>query len=223
MTDVEHTTSESEEMYLITVARVTEEGTDSPVPVAVLAKHLQVSVASVNEMVRKLAARDLVEYEPYRGVDLTPAGAVVAERVLRTRRLWATFLADHLGFSPGEADDQACLLEHVTMPEATDRLAGFLGDPSTGPLGRPIPPSVTAARPSRSSRLSDLGVGSVAEIVAVSGSRQAIAFLDAEGITPGARVTVAAVGEAGLLLDVDQRQINVSAELARTVDVNVKG
>ena len=119
-------TSESEEMYLITVARAAEDGRTGPVPVAMLAEHLGVSVASTNEMVRKLAARDLLTYEPYRGVELTPLGARVSERVLRTRRLWSTFLANHLGLSPTEADDQACLLEHVTMPEATERLAAAL-------------------------------------------------------------------------------------------------
>ena len=113
-------TSESEEMYLITVARAAEDGETGPIPIARVAKELHISVASANEMVRKLTARELLEYEPYRGVRLTDLGSRVAERVLRTRRLWATFLADHLGLTPVEADDQACLLEHVTLPDAVN-------------------------------------------------------------------------------------------------------
>ena len=126
-------------MYLITVAREDELGHDGPVRVAAIANALGVSVPSANEMIRKLDGRGLFSYEPYHGVRLTEAGRQVADQVLRTRRLWATFLADHLGFTPKDADDQACHLEHATSPEAADRLANFLGNPEAGPLGRPIP------------------------------------------------------------------------------------
>src|SRR3989337_2616903 len=133
------TTSESEEMYLITVARATEEGRSGPVPLALIADTLAVSVASANEMVRKLARP-------------------------RPRRLWGTFLADHLGLSPRAADDQACHLEHVTTPDSADRLAEFLGDPEADPLGLPIPgpwrPSTTVAPPIL---LSETGAGEIVE------------------------------------------------------------
>ena len=132
-------TSEAEQMYLITVAREAECGRAGPVRVGRIAEVLKVSVPSANEMIRKLHNRGLLTYEPYRGVVLTAAGAQIAAQVLRTRRLWATFLVDHLGFSPAAADDQACHLEHATTPEAADRLATFLGNPEAGPLGNPIP------------------------------------------------------------------------------------
>ena len=132
-------TSESEEMYLITVARAAEDGESTPIPMGYIAKRLSVSVPSAHEMVHRLVERGLLNYEPYHGVDLTEAGGDVADRVLRTRRLWATFLSEHLGFSPEEADDQACEFEHVTTDEAARRLASFLGNPESGPLGNPIP------------------------------------------------------------------------------------
>ncbi len=215
----EHT-SEAEEMYLITVARLVEDGIEGPVPVASLAKDLQVSVASANEMIRKLAARSLLTYEPYRGVELTAGGAVVADRVLRTRRLWATFLAEHLGLSPQEADDQACLLEHVTMPEATNRLAEFLGDPTTGPLGRPIPQTSASATPPPTRSLADLGVGEAAEIVAVRTADPARTFLTSEGVVPGARTSVVGLGESGMLIDIDGRHITVTNDLAGTIEIH---
>jgi len=132
-------TSESEEMYLLTILRAGERGHRGPLGLAQLAERLAVSPASVNEMIRKMADRGLVAYEPYKGASLTAAGTEVAVRVVRTRRLWARFLADHLGFSPQQADSMACDLEHVTPPEAVDRLADYLGHPESGPLGRPIP------------------------------------------------------------------------------------
>ncbi len=214
----EHT-SESEEMYLITIARAGEEGDTGPVPIATVAGQLKISVASANEMVRRLAGRGLLEYEPYRGAQLTTTGVAVADRVLRIRRLWATFLADHLGFSPTDADNQACDLEHVTTLDAADRLAGFLGDPEAGPLGRPIPPqSVPMTRPSHP-RLTDLSVGDDAEVVSVACADRARQFLTAEGIIPGVLLSVVGVGDSGLLLALANRLIHVNNELADTVEV----
>jgi len=216
-------TSESEEMYLITVARTVESGRPEPVPMPVIAEALSVSVASANEMVRKLASRGLVTYEPYRGAGLTAAGRAVANRVLRTRRLWATFLADHLGFAPIEADDQACHLEHATAAEAVDRLAAFLGDPATDPLGRPIPvvdwhpTDRTAATP-----LDGVAVGDDAEVVAIRAPGAARDFLNGEGITVGARISVIGTGETGVLVDAGN-PVNLTRHLAATIDVRVMG
>ncbi|MCP4226088.1 MAG: metal-dependent transcriptional regulator, partial [Actinomycetia bacterium] len=71
-------TSESEQMYLITIAMAAEEGHEGPVPVPRLAQALEVSRVSANEMVKKLAERGLVAYTPYKGADLTAEGAVIA-------------------------------------------------------------------------------------------------------------------------------------------------
>lgn len=207
-------------MYLITVARAAEDGRTGPLPVAMLAAHLQVSVASANEMVRKLAGRDLLSYQPYHGVELTAAGNHVADRVLRIRRLWATFLAEHLGFGPSDADDQACQLEHVTTEAAADRLAGFLGDPAAGPLGRPIPRGSTPTTRPTSIRLADLGVGDDAEVVSVASAERAREFLANEGVIPGARLSIAGVGDSGLLIDLEGGPVHLNQELADTIEVH---
>jgi DtxR family Mn-dependent transcriptional regulator len=214
------TTSESEEMYLITVARAAESGATGPIPVAKVAGALKISVASANEMVRKLTSRELLEYEPYRGVRLTPLGARVAQRVLRTRRLWSTFLVEHLGLTPEEADDQACLLEHVTLPDAVDRLASFLGDPETSPLGRPIPgPESTSMPAPQHPRLSAVAVGTTVTVIQVDAPRQAVAFLTGEGVTPGAVLTVQGSGEAGVLVRTHATLVHVGTDLAAAIEV----
>ena len=136
-------------MYLITVAVAEEAGGPAPLPLADLAQALGISPVSANQMVRRLAERRLVVYHPYRGVALRAPGRRAAQRVLRGRRLWATFLAERLGFTATEADSLACALEHVTPPEAADRLARFLGNPAVDPSGRPIPPPAEAAVPGR--------------------------------------------------------------------------
>ncbi len=212
------TTSESEEMYLITVARAAEEGRSGPIPVAAIAATLHVSVASANEMVRKLAARDLVGYEPYRGVSLTATGAQVANRVLRIRRLWATFLAEYLGFSPAEADAQACDLEHVTTPDAANRLADFLGDPSAGPLGHPIPPE-SSTTASSTVPLAHIGAGTAAIVAAVDHPDRIRAFLAAEGLVPAARLEMVATGASGMLVRIAGHDVSIDLGLAESIRV----
>lgn len=120
-------TSPSEEMYLITVALAEERGGEEWLSVASLAQDLSISPVSANQMVWRLAGRGLLDYRPYQGVALTPAGRAAAGRVLRGRRLWRTFLVSHLGFGEEEADALACDLEHLTAPRVADRLESFLG------------------------------------------------------------------------------------------------
>jgi DtxR family Mn-dependent transcriptional regulator len=216
-------TSESEQMYLITVARVAETGDDGPVAISKIADALGVSVPSANEMVRKLDNRGLVVYEPYHGVLLTDAGHRIADQVLRTRRLWATFLAEHLGFSPTDADDQACDLEHSTSPEAADRLATFLGNPAAGPLGRRIPDATTHVNRPADIHLADLSVGVGAEVTSIIATGRTLEFLKAEGITAGTVVTVVASGTSGVLATTDAGDFHLDSTVAATVAVRPVG
>ena len=119
-------TSESEEMYLITIAMAVEDGQQAPIPVPQLADALAVSRVSANEMVKKLDARGLIEYVPYKGAVLRPEGELIAKRILRRRRLWSVFLAEQLGLTPQAADAVACEFEHVTPADVAQRLSEFL-------------------------------------------------------------------------------------------------
>ena len=206
-------------MYLITVARAIEGGASGPVPISRIAEALGVSVPSANEMVRKLDSRGLLLYQPYRGVLLSHVGQQVADQVLRTRRLWATFLAEHLGFSPADADDQACHLEHATSAEAANRLATFLGNPEAGPLGRPIPHATSSAHRPPTVCLIDMPVGSTAEVISVAAADRTAEFLAAEGIAGGSHLTVTASGESGVLVQVDAGDVHLAARLAAAIHV----
>jgi DtxR family Mn-dependent transcriptional regulator len=217
-------TSESEEMYLITVARAVEQGHADPIPVALIARELGLSVASANEMVRKLARRCLMEYEPYRGARLTESGRAVAARVLRTRRLWSTFLATRLGLSPTSADDQACSLEHVTAPATVDRLAAHLGSPNVDPMGRRIPPSSGggAWKAIAGLPLDEAPVGDAVEVVAINAAPAAVAYLADQGVTTGARVTLVGIGPSSLLLNA-AGLVDVDRRIAHVIEVQIVG
>lgn len=212
-------TSESEEMFLITVARAIEDGHPSPVPVPLLADKLSISRVSANEMTKKLVGRGFVEYEPYRGVTLTATGTAVANRVLRRRRLWALFLAEHLGLSPTAADTVACEFEHITPAEVATRLAGFLGDPSVDPEGKPIPAAGSSmGNGPLDLALADLGVGRQSVVTRIAADSAIRSFLEDEGIAEGTVITLLAVGsDHGCLVDGGNGHVHMSAGVAAHV------
>ena len=56
---------------------------------------LDVSAASVSEMISKLVKEELVEHSPYQGVQLTASGLQKASSLIRKHRLWEVFLVEH--------------------------------------------------------------------------------------------------------------------------------
>lgn len=52
---------------------------------------LDVSAASVSEMISKLLKEGLVEHSPYQGVQLTESGLASASALIRKHRLWEVF------------------------------------------------------------------------------------------------------------------------------------
>jgi DtxR family Mn-dependent transcriptional regulator len=214
--------SESEEMYLISIARLVEQGVKEPVPISLLAGELSVQPVSANQMVHKLAEEELVEYLPYKGVQLTARGQEIASKVLRDRRLWEVFLVEHLDLSPSDADALACRLEHITAEGVTGRLAKFLGQPAVSPQGLPIPEVdgravVPALRP-----LSDLAVGECAEVMRIAGDQATQAFLISEGLRPGVTVKPLAIGgEGAMLLESDHRRLNLAQAVTDKILINV--
>ncbi|MDJ0952106.1 MAG: metal-dependent transcriptional regulator [Acidimicrobiia bacterium] len=214
-------TSESEEMYLITIAMAIEDGQEAPIPVPYLADALDVSRVSANEMVKKLDARGLIEYVPYKGAVLQPEGELIARRILRRRRLWSVFLAEQLGLTPQAADAVACEFEHVTPADVAKRLSDFLGDPKVGPQGKPIPHSVDD--PSEAAGvvpLRELGAGADGEVVRLDGDATDKSFLANHGLAPGVTLTMLAVADDGaVLIATGAGRLNLSKPIADLVGV----
>jgi DtxR family Mn-dependent transcriptional regulator len=217
MTADERATTESEEMYLITVARAIEDGGEPPIPVSTIAQRLGVSSVSANQMIKKLEAESLVSYVPYRGVDLTEDGARLANVVLRSRRLWGVFLVEHLGLTAQRADEVACEMEHVTPEEVADRLSDFLGGPSIGPQGKAIPSG--KERPDRPSMvLADANVGDTVVVVAAVGPFEA--FLASQAIDSDTELRiVAAAPDGSMLVEGPAGAIQLTTDAASAISV----
>ncbi len=73
------------------------------------------------------------------GLRLTSQGRDHARRLLRSHRLWETYLGEHIATPAAHVHDSAERLEHVTDASLRDRLATTLGHPVRDPHGKPIP------------------------------------------------------------------------------------
>jgi len=108
-------------------------------PMGQLAAALGVAPGTATTMVKALAESGLVEYEPYNGVRLSPAGEKLAALVLRRHRLIELFLVRVMGLGWDEVHDDAEQLEHVVSDRLIERIDEMLGRPEVDPHGDPIP------------------------------------------------------------------------------------
>jgi DtxR family Mn-dependent transcriptional regulator len=129
--------SVSEENYIKAIYHL--EKNESTVSTNGLAARMHTKPASVTDMLKRLQVKDLLDYEPYHGVRLSPEGRKVALGIVRRHRLWEYFLVNTIGFQWDEVHEIAEELEHVQHPEFIDKLDDFLGRPTFDPHGDPIP------------------------------------------------------------------------------------
>lgn len=147
--------------------------------------------ASVTAMVKKLADMGLVEYVPYQGVKLTPAGRRVSLKVLRRHRLIELYLVEHLGYSWDEVHLEAEQLEHYVSDKMVERIAAKLGDPEFDPHGDPIP-GLDGNVPARETvSLADCPPGRRMQVFRVLDQNTGVLqFLSGKGLTLGAEILV---------------------------------
>ncbi len=130
--------SVSEENYLKAVYKISEhQGT--PVSTNAIARELKTSAASVTDMIKKLAEKDLVHYQKYHGVSLTSEGIFSATQLIRKHRLWESFLVNKLSFTWDQVHLIAEQLEHIQSEMLVDKLDAYLQYPKFDPHGDPIP------------------------------------------------------------------------------------
>jgi DtxR family Mn-dependent transcriptional regulator len=207
--------SESEEMYLISIADLTESHHLSVVPLSLLAEALNIHVVSTNQMIRKLEEEGLVDYLPYKGVSLTARGEGAARRMIRNRRLWEVFLVQHLELPVDRAVELACGMEHITDSSVCARLAAFLNHPQFDPLGNLIPACEEDAAPEPWFPLAEAALNDRLLVRQMECDPAARAFLMNEGIRPGAEIEVIGIGEkGGYLLALNEGHFQITPEIA---------
>jgi len=126
---------------------------------------LNITAPSVTDMAQRLVALELVDYQKYQGVLLTPKGVQIALKVIRRHRLIELYLVRELGYELHEVHEEAEGLEHAVSERFVDALAQKLGDPGFDPHGDPIPTAEGLLLPVRNLQpLSELEVGDMATV-----------------------------------------------------------
>ncbi len=129
----------AEEDYIKSIYELTFEKNKTLIKTTDLADRFGYTDQSVNEMIKKLESKHLVNFIPYKGISLTPKGKKVAIRMIRAHRIWEVFLTSKLGYSWESVHEDAERLEHATSDEVIEKLYHFLGEPKFCQHGNPIP------------------------------------------------------------------------------------
>jgi len=119
------TTTGNREDYLINILRLTEKR-----PVAKtteLAAMMDVSAASVSEMLKTLSGEGMVNYQKYKGVSLTDKGCEYATQLRRKHHIMERFLINVLDSDTNLAHEEAHKMEHVLSDESADKMCRMLG------------------------------------------------------------------------------------------------
>ena len=89
-----------------------------------VARCRSVTKPSVVKAIGELKKLELVSHERYAPITLTPKGMRLARVVLNRHRLIRSFLLK-LGVSTGNADKDACLMEHILSAETLDKIREY--------------------------------------------------------------------------------------------------
>ena len=193
------------------------------VPLGQLAAALMVVPGTATTMAKALAESGLVDYEPYAGVRLTPAGEKLAALVLRRHRLMELFLVRVVGMSWAEVHEEAERLEHAASDRLIDRIDSMLGRPSVDPHGDPIPDSDGAVATPDYQTLLTCPVGSPVVLTRViDQDSEFLQFLENNALKPGQTINVEARDRAAdhvLVRGNDNQQIMFGMRAAAKLQV----
>lgn len=182
--------SHIEENYLKAIYKLSLSA-DGSVSTSGLAAEMGVQSATVTDMLKKLAAKKMINYQKYHGVELSKTGLNEAVRIVRKHRLWEVFLVEKLGFGWGEVHEVAEQLEHVKSEQLIDSLDAFLDYPKVDPHGDPIPDKDGVVRKQPTILLTALKPGDAATIAAVKhDGKDLLDYLDRHKLVLDQRIKV---------------------------------
>ena len=215
--------SQAEENYLKAIFKITERDSKAASTNAVAAA-MNTAAASVTDMLKRLAAKDLVHYEKSRGVTLTTEGSHEATKLIRGHRIWEVFLCERLGYSWDECHDLAEQLEHIQSRTLVDRMDTFLGKPKFDPHGDPIPDSKGRIKKTETQKLIELNEKKEATVNLVSDQPELLRYLSKIGIALGSKLKVLEKisFDNSMLLQIDGKtKVQISADIAKNISVQL--
>ena len=217
--------SSTVENYLKAVFLQQDPDGASLVPMGQIAASLGVTPGTATTMVKALAESGLVQYEPYSGVRLTPAGEKLAALVLRRHRLVELFLVQVMGMSWDEVHEEAEKLEHVVSERLIERMDDMLGRPEADPHGDPIPDAEGAIRQRELYTLLTCPLHKPVTVTrVVDQDAEFLRFIESHDLKPGQAIEVEArdpVADSVRLRGRDDRPMTIGTRAASKLLVDV--
>ncbi|GHU38500.1 hypothetical protein FACS1894193_09350 [Bacilli bacterium] len=193
--------SKTEQDYLKAIYQL-EEKTDKMVGITDIANYLKVSAPSATEMIKRLAKKALVEHKKYYGVRLKPEGYREARFIIKSHRVWETFLVEQAGYQIDEVHEEAENLEHSSSKRLVERLYALMQFPKTDPHGSEIPAERFWEGEIITQDLTAAQVGYRYEIVSLT--QEATDFLSSLNQTPPKFITlVSALSDGSVIVKTD--------------------
>jgi DtxR family transcriptional regulator, Mn-dependent transcriptional regulator len=187
--------TQTEENYLKAIYKCWEESGKAANTNAIAAE-MQTSAASVTDMLKRLAEKEIIIYEKYKGVLLSENGQKIAKKLIRRHRLWEVFLVEWLHFSWDQVHELAEQLEHIQSDELINRLDIFLNYPKFDPHGDPIPDIDGNFAARKQVLISELIAEEKGTVVGVcEDSTVFLQYLDKVGLNIGTRIVVKEIYE----------------------------
>jgi DtxR family Mn-dependent transcriptional regulator len=184
--------SQAEENYLKSLYTLADQ--KGEVSISELSNVLNVSLPTVNSMVKNLKTRGLVRYEKYRPISLTEKGKKEAALVLRKHRLTEMFLVTKMGFGWEEVHEIAEQLEHIHSPVLFDRIDALLGFPKIDPHGSPIPDKEGGIIVVPRTKLCDCKPGEKVKLIALAhSSTDFLKFLNNRKLSLGTELEIKSI------------------------------
>lgn len=182
----------TEENYLKTILVLsTEKGY---VPVNVLSQELNIKMPTVNSMMKRLADKELVYFEPYKPIRLTEKGKTEAALIVRRHRLTETFLFEKMGLGWEHVHPIAEQIEHIQSALFFDKMDEMLNFPKTDPHGEPIPTKEGVFLPTSQTRLSGHKAGETVCFTAVNdSSEEFLKFLNNKNLKLGTAIKIESI------------------------------
>jgi DtxR family transcriptional regulator, Mn-dependent transcriptional regulator len=209
----------TEENYLKAIYHLSDGGSKA-VLTNELAEAMSTKAASVTDMIKKLSAKEVINYEKYYGVNVTSKGKTEALMVIRKHRLWETFLVEKLGFTWDEVHEIAEQLEHINSPRLIEKLDEFLGFPKVDPHGDPIPDHKGKLKVQPQITIDQLAIGYQGKIAAVKDSdSNLLKYLDKIGAKPGIKIKILGKEEYDDSMEIliEDHRIFISKEVSQNI------
>ena len=213
--------SQTEENYLKAIYSIGISNTKS-VNTTLIAKKLKTKPSSVTDMIQKLAEKNLINYEKYKGVTLSQSGKKVAVEIVRKHRLWEVFLVNKLNYSWDEVHDMAEQLEHIKSDTLVGRLEAFLDYPKHDPHGDPIPDENGNIALHKKVMLPSVEISSSCILIGVKDSSSSfLKFLDNANIKLGDTLKVISKEDFdnSLLIENNTQTISISNQISQNLFV----